>query len=160
MNKGTLIVNGIDYSNGGGSASGDNYSTEEQRIGSWIDGKPLYRKIVYINQTISHDTNINHNIANISKITKLYGVAKSGSNIIPLPYSHYNTVYNMALLCNETAILFRPGTSQSINETYIYIEYTKTTDAAVSLTSEQALVMSLGEDLIKESLYLNETSEM
>ena len=28
----------------GGSAS-ENYSTEEQRIGTWIDGKPLYRKV-------------------------------------------------------------------------------------------------------------------
>ena len=27
----------------------NNYSTEEQVIGTWIDGKPLYRKVININ---------------------------------------------------------------------------------------------------------------
>lgn len=43
MNKGTLIVNGIDYSNGGGSNL--IYSTDEVQIGTFLD-KPLYRKMV------------------------------------------------------------------------------------------------------------------
>lgn len=29
---------------GGGTSTGEVYSTEEQRIGTWIDGKPLYQK--------------------------------------------------------------------------------------------------------------------
>lgn len=32
-------------SGGGGSGAEEVYSTEETRIGTWIDGKPLYRKI-------------------------------------------------------------------------------------------------------------------
>ena len=37
----TIIRNGITY--GGGGTSLDNYSTEEQVIGTWIDGSPIYR---------------------------------------------------------------------------------------------------------------------
>lgn len=45
MNKGTLIINGIDYSNGGGSGANIDYSTEEQYTGKkWIDGKKIYQK--------------------------------------------------------------------------------------------------------------------
>lgn len=29
----------------------ENYSTEEQVIGTWIDGKPLYRKVINISST-------------------------------------------------------------------------------------------------------------
>lgn len=32
-------------SGGGGSGAEEVYSTEETRIGTWIDGKPLYRKV-------------------------------------------------------------------------------------------------------------------
>lgn len=32
-------------SGGGGPGAGEVYSTEETRIGTWIDGKPLYRKV-------------------------------------------------------------------------------------------------------------------
>lgn len=39
-------VIGISYGSGGGGggSSEANYSTEEQRIGTWIDGKPIYQK--------------------------------------------------------------------------------------------------------------------
>lgn len=37
----------------GGGGSGMNYSTEEQVVGTWIDGKPLYQKTV--DQTIGSD---------------------------------------------------------------------------------------------------------
>ena len=32
----------------GNVKSGDNYSTNEQVIGTWINGKPLYRKVAVI----------------------------------------------------------------------------------------------------------------
>ncbi len=44
---GQIIRNGITY--GGGGASLDNYSTKEQVVGTWIDGKPLYQKTIVTN---------------------------------------------------------------------------------------------------------------
>lgn len=40
----TIIRNGRTYGGGGGSGNASNkYSTEEQVIGTWIDGSPIYR---------------------------------------------------------------------------------------------------------------------
>ena len=41
----------------------ENYSTEEKIIGKWIDGKPIYRKVVYINNLANNgDKNVPCNI--------------------------------------------------------------------------------------------------
>lgn len=38
---GKIILNGVEYV-GGGSENGHNYSTSEQVVGTWVDGKPVY----------------------------------------------------------------------------------------------------------------------
>ena len=50
---------------GGGSSSGINYSTTEQVIGTWIDGKPLYAKTIEVHNLVSGNNTISHNIANL-----------------------------------------------------------------------------------------------
>lgn len=40
-----IVIDGKEAEVGGGSA-GEAYSTGETRIGTWIDGKPLYRRVV------------------------------------------------------------------------------------------------------------------
>ena len=45
----------------------DIYSTNEQIVGKWIDGKTIYRKVINYIPT-STDYNYNHNIKNISEI--------------------------------------------------------------------------------------------
>lgn len=42
-----IIIDGKEV-NVGGSGENEVYSTEETRIGTWIDGKPLYRKTVTV----------------------------------------------------------------------------------------------------------------
>jgi len=42
-NTGLYIITDVENQEG---FSGDVYSTEETRIGTWIDGKPLYRKVI------------------------------------------------------------------------------------------------------------------
>lgn len=45
---------------------GENYSTNEQRIGTWVDGKPLYRKMVDFGSLPSNGViDKAHNIANV-----------------------------------------------------------------------------------------------
>ena len=45
MDKGTLIVNGISYSGGSGGTGGGGevYSKTETEIGTWHDGRKIYR---------------------------------------------------------------------------------------------------------------------
>ena len=54
----TKLTDGIAYfikdaGGGGGGSSSHNYSTTEQVIGTWIDGKPLYEKSFYLPSTIT-----------------------------------------------------------------------------------------------------------
>ena len=54
-------------SGGGGSSSGINYSTEEQVIGTWIDGKPLYQ--ITKEETINLSSNDDVKMSNVIDIS-------------------------------------------------------------------------------------------
>ena len=62
-NKGVTLNDYLDNLN--------EYSTEETVIGKWIDGKPLYQKVITFDNTISisyDDNTFIHNISNIDII--------------------------------------------------------------------------------------------
>ena len=113
--------------------SGLKYSTEEQVVGEWIDGKPLYQKTVDCgalpNATIKE---VAHNINNISLIISLFGFAWGSdmSSWISLPLVMSNNVgNNIMLLANNTNIRISPGSDRSAySNSYVTIQYTKTTD--------------------------------
>jgi hypothetical protein len=106
------------------------YSTEEQRIGTWIDGKPLYRKTIisnfelpFVTQVTSY--NIDHNISNIDKVVHVE--MTDGLKHIP----------NLSKAGGTTTIDYVSSTmieiryindSWSSRDWYITLEYTKTTD--------------------------------
>lgn len=61
---------------GGGESgsSGHNYSTEEQIVGTWIDGSPIYEKTFVVQNPTSGSTrNILHNITGFSKAIEISG---------------------------------------------------------------------------------------
>lgn len=129
---GSLQVNGerIDVS--------DVYSLSEVKTNKvWIDGKPIYRKVVAVNfpSTSSASVNTNHNISNIDKIThywltwydtadnKWFNYYKdtSGSYYIQIDGVTSNHV---TVKANNTGV---PWDGRTTNK-YAVIEYTKTTD--------------------------------
>lgn len=92
------------------------YSTEEKVIGEWIDGKPIYRKVFEINQTINGWTSISLTISDIDRAIDTRGLTE-----------------DCAVVMTEVGI--RPSdkginvyTHQSYHIKYLIIEYTKTTD--------------------------------
>lgn len=107
-----------------------NYSITEQKTGgTWIDGKPIYRKVVDCgalpNNTLK---TVAHNIANIGFVINLYGIASDGSEWLPLPASYYSNSA-IGLSVDGTNISLRPYTNRTTyTSTYVIIEYTKTTD--------------------------------
>ena len=118
--------------NASAASSGEIYSTEETRIGTWIDGKPLYRKTYSITtdssgeSRVAFDTGLN--------IVNIYGTIKySGDGriyqlpaFIPGYIDAYCTVndngYGTELVATYTDN-FRWGMPLVCT-----IEYTKTTD--------------------------------
>lgn len=106
------------------------YSTTEQKTGgTWIDGKPIYRKVVYCgalpNNTVK---TVAHNIANIKWVVKYNGMASDGNEWLQLPASYYSTSA-IGLSADSTNISLRPYSNRtSYTTTLVTIEYTKTTD--------------------------------
>ena len=105
------------------------YSTEEKVVGTWIDGKPLYRKTVNFGALPNNTTKgITHNIQNLNEIIKLWGFARSSQSRggITLPHA---TTTPISLYCDDTYIGVKAFLDASVyTEAYINIEYTKTTD--------------------------------
>ena len=113
-----------------------NYSTVEQRIGTWIDGKPLYQKTVEITPSSSTYTVVHyqHSIQNAKQICGYFAfllftsgtcqmipsVQLSGSS---LPSSLAAWVY-----VTTTDVQMSFGYDRSSEKVCITIQYTKTTD--------------------------------
>jgi hypothetical protein len=106
------------------------YSTEEIRIGSWIDGKPLYRKTVIFGSLPNASSKyIKHNISNIDFIASIKGVTtQSNGAAQPLPYSSSTLEKNVQLYADKTIIEITTGRDDSSKNAYITLKYTKTTD--------------------------------
>ena len=109
------------------------YSTSEVVVGKWIDGKPIYRKVINIGSLPnSSSTTINHNISNVSQFINIYGAATRSSDIdtLPIPYVTFNANNSggITIYANDTSITLRTTTDRSSYDCYIVLEYTKTTD--------------------------------
>lgn len=118
---------------------GEVYSTSEVRIGTWIDGKPLYRKVVvYKNTEIIGtkgkivDFGINHNISNFKQLCKLDCTLSTG-NILPVSIGSTDGT-NIDFGTRIYQVDSKQINLRLINDTwgprewYITLEYTKTTD--------------------------------
>ena len=117
------------------------YSTTEQTIGTWIDGKPLYRKTVAVASVDSsaNSYNVSHGISNLKEFVSIKGIAKiTGANEyrpISCIYVNNSGVINPDYAFNVYAIT--PGVitlsygnwyKTRFDKAYISLEYTKTTD--------------------------------
>ncbi|MCI9331303.1 MAG: hypothetical protein HFG05_03915 [Oscillibacter sp.] len=118
-----MVLNGevVDTSPGGGI-----YSAEETRIGTWKNGKPLYRRVISCttpDKVNSEEVCNPEDFSYIEELTNLHG----GINSVPInaywgPDSHYIFIR----LVNDQ---FTARTTHYTNQTFnVTIEYTKTTD--------------------------------
>lgn len=117
-----------------------NYSTSEQVIGKWIDGKPLYRKTITFTTTIkiNETTSIAHNIENAKNIFIDFSASFMEANIgesnymsYGLPLIGYSGNISDKVYCyvNPTDINFYANGNWGENWTkHITLKYTKTTD--------------------------------
>ena len=100
------------------------YSTEEQVIGEWIDGKPIYQKTYSV--TSGNDVRIVNNLTNITLLNFFGGFYRNGFYPIGWYYSadRFISCYfdGGSIFCNIASEYEDnlPG--------YITLQYTKTTD--------------------------------
>ncbi len=106
------------------------YSTTEQVIGKWIDGKPIYRKVITFGALPNHTTKtIAHNISNLGETIRLYGIGFRTSDHRSLTIPDPDP--NAEIACNSTISDINIATQSdrsTFNDSFICIEYTKSTD--------------------------------
>lgn len=121
------------------------YSTNETEIGLWIDGKPLYRKVIEYTPSntlgeVGKTTNvdINHGITNIKYVvessTKLFYTGYNITTDVPYIVGQTNTTNVTGAVAvniiNDTIVRLRivNDTINTSEKIYITLVYTKTTD--------------------------------
>lgn len=108
----------------------DIYSTQETKIGTWIDGKPLYRTTFKytFSGPIDQWTSLNKVISDIDTVVRIYGFEKyTTGEIISIPERGVSLGYNV----HHDGVCFYSIDQAAVDATlHISIEYTKTTDPA------------------------------
>ena len=108
------------------------YSTEEQVVGTWIDGKPLYRKVISSNfaSTVNSQKAIG-TIKDFNVIVKFEGYFTNpkNDNFYPFPFA-LNDEDISVYFYKSTGEIFEIHNYSYANNLYCYavVEYTKTTD--------------------------------
>ena len=112
------------------------YDTEEKIVGKWIDGKPIYEKVIYVNIVDRDWHNIQMDVS-IDFVVKLKGMFYQGNGHPYFIESQGNTYPNASersvLTYNKNDNFIQYGvlySNSDLTSSYLYIiiQYTKTTD--------------------------------
>lgn len=113
-----------------GVSSGDTYSLEETRIGTWIDGKPLYRRVISTTTPSETYSQVVASLQESIKLVDMYGsfVLPNGDQV-PIPYRSEANYFVAAWISSGTDIKMTCGNTYYCSApATIIVEYTKTTD--------------------------------
>jgi hypothetical protein len=124
-------INNLPSSSGGNSSN--IYSTEETLIGTWIDGKPLYRKVVnYGNlNDVKGTKSVEHGISDIDTITDIKTIGYELAYAFNIPFAPSNHMFagiTYAVRVDKTNIYIYVSDDRSVDTAIVTLEYTKTTD--------------------------------
>lgn len=127
-----IKVDGEEFLNVEKANNQQNYSTSEQVIGTWIDGKPLYRKTIR-NSFVDDWTTLYLNDINADTIYINYGKTFANFKINNTYYSNgqfyiSETDFFRIFIANKNELLVAFASGMTEREATITIEYTKTTD--------------------------------
>ena len=113
------------------------YSTTEQVVGTWIDGKPLYRKVVDCGTLPNAaNKNIPHGITNLKSIIDMRGIAHCDGALpqnLPLPFPYSGAESNASTvpiyMWEENGnVVIKALSDRNSYIAYVILTYTKTTD--------------------------------
>lgn len=140
-----LVIGGeaVEIPGGGG---GEIYSTEETRIGTWIDGKPLYRQVLQLTTPNAMEAKVAE-INETIDVKHIWGFIHFTSNDNILTTAPANACFSALFIRRDpNSIWFYNTNTTYYNKSItVTIEYTKTTgQASASALSEQNPSFTLG----------------
>ena len=112
------------------------YSTTEQVVGEWINGKPIYQKTISGQMPNANDTvSIAHGISDLDIVVELDAIAHKPTThknlLLPIVGDGYNESYkkqSLITIASDYLYLRNYGDDYSAYTAYITMKYTKTTD--------------------------------
>lgn len=136
----SMMANQIEYRNGTVENALDdlyelgnnkNYSEEEKVIGTWTNGEPLYRKVIYVNRAITTSNNLDVSDLNIDQLVNGTIVSSDGNTddgIILLSGTGTSSVGQQIFYHPATKLIRPISSSYNLYVYHIILEYTKATD--------------------------------
>ena len=108
---------------------GNDYSKDEQLIGKWVDGKPLYRR--YFNFTTGSKSGNQYimnipNYSDIERITNIYGTYSHTNSTGNLIYANINLTDQIITWVENGKINALTISNYYNSDVHMFIEYTKT----------------------------------
>lgn len=106
------------------------YSTTETAVGTWTDGKTIYRKVITHTTALpSGNTNIAHGITNLGMITNFRANYYTASGNVRSDQYVSNNYYVFVNGINDTNVTINVSASynNSFTKTIIVLEYIKST---------------------------------
>ena len=132
---GTYLSLSLIAPNYGGQNTLPDYSTTETLTSErWIDGKPIYKKVVNAGGfTTNTTTSVSHNISGVDQIWIDEGNSflRNGSNSVPLNQTLSSSNLSRVYVSNSNIYLYT-NTDYSAYTAYVTICYTKATDTSSS----------------------------
>jgi len=118
-----VLVSGIVLIVGGAV---NNYSTEEQIVGTWIDGKPLYQRTY---EAVMPSAGVLVTLSADIIVRDISGyVDNSGVNQIPIGSYFASNNFVQVYIDNTNHVINGVNQGYPSKPCYITIQYTKTTD--------------------------------
>lgn len=114
------------------SSGGVNYSTEEQIISTWIDGKPIYQKTIIIdNPTSATDAPYAHGISNFKHLIYANVVYTRSNGVEYAEPIYINSGYCRTCAIDSTT-MYISAIGDGFTQVRVTLQYTKTTDTATT----------------------------
>lgn len=119
------------------------YSTTEQEVGTWIDGSPVYEKVVDLGALPNNTTkNVAHNISNLGLVISADFSATDGNGqYIFMPHAVANSNYigyQVSVYATSTNIVIEVGSNRSAYSGYAILRYTKASASLLSMNNAQS----------------------
>lgn len=109
-----------------------NYSTEEQVVGTWIDGKPLYQKTIDCGALPNASQKIvSTGIQNAETLVWAFGCTTNDNNTTKMVLPRIRKDNKDILIgydANLLSITIDTESDRSSTNAYVVLQYTKTTD--------------------------------
>lgn len=124
------------------SGGSHTYSETEQEVGTWIDGSPVYEKVVDLGALPNNTTkNVAHGISNLGRVIQAELTADNGSNWITIPYATTNNTdlkYQLGFFITDTNIAIKSEWDRSTFSGYAILRYTKASASLLSMNSTES----------------------